>query len=77
MKKQLVSALLLAYFDPTLPLQIETNASNSIIASVLLQQQLDREWHLVAYYSKTIIKAELNYLIYNKEMLVIVLSFQH
>ena len=77
LKKQLVSALLLAHFDPTLPSQMETDASDSVIASVLSQQQSDREWHPVAYYSKTMIEAELNYPIHDKEMLAIVLSFQH
>jgi hypothetical protein len=31
----------------------------------------------VVYYSKTMIDTELNYLIYNKEMLAIVSSFKH
>ena len=56
---------------------IETDASDGVIASVLSQQQPNREWHPVAYYSKTIIDAELNYPIHDKEMLAIVSSFQH
>ena len=75
LKKRLVSAPLLAHFDPTLLSQMETDASNGVIAGVLSQRQLDREWHPVAYYSKTMIEAELNYPIYNKEMLAIVLGF--
>jgi hypothetical protein len=54
---------------------MEIDASHGVIASVLSQQQYDREWHLVAYYSKTIVNAELNYPIHNKEMLAIVSSF--
>ena len=77
LKKRLVSAPLLAHFDPTLPSQMETDASDGVIAGVLSQQQLDGEWHPVAYYSKTMIEAELNYPIHDKEMLAIVLSFQH
>ena len=68
---------LLAYFDPNLPLILETNALDSVIASVFYQQQSNREQHLVAYYSKTIVNTKLNYLIYNKEMLAIVSSFQY
>jgi hypothetical protein len=56
---------------------LETDALDSVIAGVYSQKQLDREWHPVAYYLKTIVDAELNYLIYNKEMLAIILSFQY
>src|SRR5438045_3803807 len=55
---------------------LETDASDGVIASVLYQRQSDGEWHPVAYYSKTMIDAELNYPI-DKEMLAIVSSFQH
>jgi hypothetical protein len=54
---------------------MEIDASDGVVASVLSQKQLDGEWHLVAYYSKTMIDVELNYLIYNKELLAIVSSF--
>ena len=56
---------------------LETDASDGVIAGVLYQQQSDGEWHPVAYYSKTMIDAELNYPIHDKEMLAIVSSFQH
>ena len=54
---------------------LKTDALNSVIAGVYSQKQLDREWHPIAYYLKTIVDTELNYLIYNKEMLAIILSF--
>jgi len=54
---------------------LETNALDSIIASVFSQKQPDGEWHLIIYYLKTIIDAKLNYYIYNKEMLAIISSF--
>jgi hypothetical protein len=54
---------------------LETNALDGVIAGVYSQKQLDGEWHPVAYYLKTIVDAELNYPIYNKEMLAIILSF--
>src|SRR5438552_9614491 len=56
---------------------LETDASDGVIAGVLYQRQSDGEWHPVAYYSKTMIDAELNYPIHDKEMLAIVSSFQH
>jgi len=54
---------------------LETNALNSAIAGIFSEKQLDGEWHPIAYYLKTIIDAELNYHIYNKEMLAIISSF--
>jgi len=56
---------------------LKTNALDGAIASIFSQKQPDGEWHPIAYYSKTIIDAELNYHIYNKEMLAIISSFQH
>ena len=56
---------------------LEIDALDSIIASVYSQKQTDGEQHPIAYYLKTIIDTELNYLIYNKEILAIISSFQH
>ena len=56
---------------------LETNALDSVIASVFSQRQPDRKWHPIVYYLKTMADVELNYPIYNKEILVIIFSFQH
>src|SRR5277367_5336065 len=77
LKRRLVSAPLLVHFDPDRPSRMETDASDGVIAGVLSQQQLNGEWHPVAYYSKTMIDAKLNYPIHDKEMLAIVSSFRH
>jgi hypothetical protein len=54
---------------------LETDALNGVIAGVYSQKQLNRKWHPIAYYLKTMVDAELNYPIHNKEMLAIILSF--
>ena len=54
---------------------LETNTLNSVIAGVFSQKQLDGNWHPIAYYLKTMADAELNYPIYDKEMLAIIFSF--
>jgi len=54
---------------------LETNALDSVIASVYSQKQTNGEWYPVTYYLKTIVNAELNYPIYNKEILAIIYSF--
>ena len=56
---------------------LKTDALDSVIAGIYSQKQLDREWYPIAYYLKTMVDAELNYLIHNKEMLAIILSFQY
>ena len=56
---------------------LKTDALDGVIAGVFSQKQLDGEQHPIAYYLKTIIDAELNYPIYNKEMLAIISSFQY
>jgi len=75
LKRRLVSAPLLTYFNLERPLMLETDALDGAIASIFSQKQLDGEWHPITYYLKTMIDAELNYYIYNKEMLAIISSF--
>ena len=54
---------------------METNASDGVIAGVLSQEHPGNIWKPVGYFSKTIALAELNYLVYNKELLAIIKSF--
>ena len=56
---------------------LETDASDAVVAVVFSQKGLDREFHPVAYFSKTIAPAELNYLIHNKEILAIIYLFKY
>ena len=67
-----MTALILWYYNLLYEFILEIDASNSVIASILLQLHLDGEWHLVAYFSKTIALTKYNYKIYNKEMLAII-----
>jgi len=54
---------------------LEMDASDGVITGIYSQKQPDGEWHPIAYYLKTIINTELNYPIYNKEMLAIIFNF--
>ena len=56
---------------------LETDASDTVTAAVFSQTGLDREWHPVGYFSKTIAPAKTNYPIYNKELLAIVRALQY
>jgi transposase InsO family protein len=75
LKQAMLEAPILRYYDYELPTMVETDASNGVVAGVLSQQDLLTElWHPVAFFSKTMQPAELNYDIHDKEMLAIILS---
>ena len=56
---------------------LKTDALDGVIAGVYSQKQLNGEWHPIAYYLKIMVDAKLNYPIYNKKMLAIILNFQY
>lgn len=70
------SAPLLHHFDPSLPPIIETDASDYAIAAVFSVQTPDGEVHPVAFISRTLNGAELNYDTHNKELLSIHEAFK-
>jgi len=74
LKKQLISVLILIYYDLYWPTKLETDALNGVVAEVLFQLNInrDRQWHPVIYFSKTIALAECNYAIHNKKLLAII-----
>jgi hypothetical protein len=65
------------HFDPEIPAQVETDSSDFALGGVLSQKfEDDGKIHPVAFFSKKLSPAELNYEIYDKEMLAIVRCFQ-
>jgi hypothetical protein len=73
LKKAFTSAPVLRHFDFNRPAIVETDASDFAIGGVISQRD-DRDGllHPVAFHSRKFIPAELNYEIYDKEMLAIV-----
>ena len=76
LKKKFIFASILASFDPEKNIILETNASNQALGSGLCQPDANRQLHLVAYRSRKFSGPELNYGIYNKELLTIVNAFE-
>ena len=76
LKARLIDAPLLVHFNPDYESMVETDASDGVLGGVLLQLQPSGEWHPVAYYSKTMIPAEINYPIHDKEMLAIIRALE-
>ena len=54
------------------PTRLEVDASEYATGGVLLQQLNDHQWHPVAFRSESMVEAERNYEIYDKEMLAVI-----
>lgn len=77
LKTAITSQPVLRHFDPNLPCIIETDASDFALGGVISQKSPDGYNHPIAFYSRKLIPAELNYQIYDKELLAIVAVFKH
>ena len=66
---------ILKNYTPSLPTVVETDVLDFALGAYLVQKYLDG-WHLVIYYSYKITPLELNYNIYNKELLGIVIALK-
>ena len=71
LKKLFIVEPILKIYTLSLLIVVETDISDFILGVYLVQKYPDG-WHLVAYYSYKITPLELNYNIYNKELLGIV-----
>jgi RNase H-like domain found in reverse transcriptase len=77
LKTQFNSLTILAHFHPDRATVIKTDASDYAIATVLSQiDPVDNLLHPIAFYSRSMTLAELNYDIYNKELLAIFIAFK-
>lgn len=70
LKHALCHAPVLRHYDPELPARIETDASDGVVAGVLSQLHA-KDWHPVAFFSRTMTPAERNYPVRDKELLAI------
>ena len=74
LKGALISAPVLILYDSFTETRMETDSLDGVITGVLSQKGKDGEWHPVAYYSKVMNSAEINYEIHDKEMLALMHS---
>jgi len=77
LKNTFTIAPLLTIFNLNLQTILEIDASNRVIAAAIIQVYDDGKIRSVAYYSRKIIGLELNYNVYNKELLAIIEAFRH
>src|SRR5882724_6009093 len=77
LKTAFTQAPILAHFNPDNPIVVETDASDYAIAAIISQVSPDDgDIHLIAFYSRSMQPAELNYKIYDKDLLAIFEAFQ-
>lgn len=62
--------------DTTKPFVLECDASLIATAAVLRQQDINGDWHPVAYLSQSLLPAEWNYKIYDRELLAIIRALE-
>jgi RNase H-like domain found in reverse transcriptase len=62
----------LVYFNLEKEVIVEYNASDKVVGRTLSQKDEKGRLYLIAYYSRKFMAVELNYDIYNKELLAIV-----
>jgi hypothetical protein len=67
---------ILRHYDPDRPGLLETDASDIAIAGILSQKFEDGKIHLVRYVSRKLNPAEINYDVYDQEMLPAVFSLR-
>ena len=73
--KTLVSkSPVLSFYDPNKPIKIASDASKSALGAVLLQCNAANQWQPIAYASRPLSQAELNYAQITKELLSIVFA---
>jgi hypothetical protein len=70
------STPILIHPDPAKSFSVETNASNFALGAILFQFGIDRLLYLVAFYSRKLTSAEINYQIYDKKLLTIITAFE-
>lgn len=75
LKMAFKSAPILAHFDPDKETWVETDASDFVVAGIISQMH-EGILRPVAFFSKKMNPAECNYMIYDKELLAIVRSFE-
>jgi hypothetical protein len=76
LKAAISSTPLLIHPDPQQPFWVETDASDFALGCVLAQKDSQGDLRPCAYYSRSLIPAERNYCIYDKELLAIKVAFE-
>ena len=72
-KNKFTKELILKIYKLELLIRVKIDLLDFILGAYIVQKYKDKIWHPVIYYSKNLIPLELNYNIYNKELLAIII----
>lgn len=75
LKTKFTSAPVLTHYDPNLSIIIETDASDVAVGAVC-SHSINKRLHPIAFHSRKLSPAELNYEIHDKELLAIIEAFK-
>jgi hypothetical protein len=75
LKRDFISTLVLYHFNPENKIVVKTDPSNLVVTRILSQYDKDI-LHPLAHFTKEHSPAEINYEIYNKELLTIICAFK-
>jgi hypothetical protein len=75
-KFESMSLLCLIHLDPAKPFIVETNVSDFVLGAILSQFGINGLLHPVAFYSRKLTSAEINYHVYDNELLAIIMAFE-
>ena len=76
LQQAFTTAPILRHYQPDLPLTVEADASDFALGCVLSQPSADGHLHPLCFYNRKFTPAELNYPIYDKELLAVVVAFK-
>jgi len=76
LKMAFTSAPILIHPDPAKPFIVETDTSDFALGAILSQFGINGLLHPVAFYSRKLTGAEINYQVYDKELLAIIMAFE-
>jgi hypothetical protein len=76
LKMAFTSVPILIHPDPAKPFIVETDASDFALGAILSQFGIDGLLHPVTFYSRKLTSAEINYQVYDKELLAIIMAFE-
>jgi len=76
LKRKFTTAVILGHYHREWKKKFETDSRELYKAGIWSQYEPDRQWHHLSSYKKRFLPTELNYYIYDKEILVIFNCFQ-
>ena len=76
LKSVFIFILILYLFNPFKKIIIEINTFDYALRVVFSEKSLNKKFHPVAFYSQKLTPAEMNYEIYNKELIVMIKAFR-